>query len=80
MFGRMLCATLSLVEKLSGKIRHKHVSELHVIIAEKLPHESMNHLCSWLAWQERIQHPAILTFMTALGGGGREQNTGDVQT
>lgn len=62
MFWRMLCATLSLVEKLSGKIRHKHVSELHVIIY-------MNHLCSWLAWQERIRHPAILTFITALGEG-----------
>ena len=76
MFGRMLCATLSLVEKLSGKIRHKHVSELHVIIAEKLPHESMNHLCSWLAWQQRIQHPAILTFMTASRGGGERAEHG----
>lgn len=35
MFGLMLCATLSLVEKLSGKIRRKHVSELHVIIVGK---------------------------------------------
>lgn len=52
-FKRMLCATLSLVERLSGKIRHKHVSELHVIIVGKLPHGSMNHLCSWLAWQQR---------------------------
>lgn len=69
MFGRMLCTTLSLVEKLSGKIRHKHVSELHVIIVEKLPLRSMNHLCSWLAWQERIQYSAILTFITALGEG-----------
>ena len=69
MFGRMLCTTLSLVEKLSGKIRHKHVSVLHVIIVETLPHESMNHLCSWLAWQERIQYPAILTFMDTAGEG-----------
>lgn len=75
MFGRMLCTTLSLVEKLSGKIRHKHVSELHVIIVEKLPHGSMNHLCSWLAWQERIQCPAILTFRTALGEGSRTRET-----
>lgn len=35
MFERMSCTTLSLVEKLSGKIRHKHVSELHVIIVGK---------------------------------------------
>lgn len=63
----MSCTTLSLVEKLTGKIRHKHVSELHVIIVEKLPHGSMNHLCSWLAWQERLQYPAILTFITAVG-------------
>lgn len=75
MFWRMLCSTLSLVEKLSGKIRHKHVSELHVIIVEKLPHRSMNHLCSWFAWQERIQYPAILTFLTALGEGSRTWET-----
>lgn len=31
----MLCTTLSLVEKLASKIRHKHVSELHVIIVRK---------------------------------------------
>lgn len=65
----MLSTTLSLAEKLSGKIRDKHVSELHVIIVEKLPHGSMNHLCSWLAWQERILYPAILTFITAVGEG-----------
>lgn len=78
MFGRMFCTTLSLAEKLSGKIRHKHVSELLVIIVEKLPHGSMNHLCSWLSWKKRTQYPAILTFTTASGGG--EQNMGDMQT
>lgn len=75
MFRRMLCTTLSLVEKLSGKIRHKHVSELHVIIVEKLPHGSMNHLRSWLAWQERIQYTAIHTFITAVGEGSRTRDT-----
>lgn len=35
MFGMMLYATLSLVEKVAPKIRHKHVSELHVIIVGK---------------------------------------------
>lgn len=77
MFGRMLCATLSLVEKLSGKIRHKHVSELHVIIVEKLPHGSMNHLCSWLAWQENTA-PCYPHLHNCTGG--REHNPGDVQT
>lgn len=77
MFGRMLCATLSLVEKLSGRIRHKHVSELHVIIVEKLPHGSMNHLCSWLAWQEKTV-PCYPHLHNCTGGG--EQNMGDMQT
>lgn len=67
MFRMMLCTTLSLVEKLASKIRYKHVSELHIIIViEKLPHASMNHLCSWLAWQERTQCPAHLNFITVL--------------
>lgn len=35
MLGMMLYATLSLVEKLACKVRHKHVSELHVIIVGK---------------------------------------------
>lgn len=35
MFGMMLYATLSLVEKVAPKIRQKHVSELHVIIVGK---------------------------------------------
>lgn len=35
MFGMMLYATLSLVEKLARKIRYKHVSELHVIVVGK---------------------------------------------
>lgn len=70
--------TMPLAEKLSAKIKHKHVSELYIIIAEKLPHRRMNHLCSWLPWQDRIQYPVILTFITALGEG--DQNTGNVQT
>lgn len=75
MFRVMLCTTLSLVEKLASKIRHKHVSELHVIIViEKLLHASMNHLCSWLAWQERTQYPAHLTCVER-----NEHNMGDRQ-
>lgn len=35
MFGMTLSATLSLVEKVAHKIRHKHVSALQVIIAGK---------------------------------------------
>lgn len=35
MFGMMLYITLSLVEKVAHKIRHKHVSALQVITAGK---------------------------------------------
>lgn len=78
MFGRMLCTTLSLVEKLSGKIRHKHVSELHVIIVEKTSvweYESPLQLVG-VAGENTVPCYPHLHNCT----GGREQNTVDMQT
>lgn len=71
----MLCTTLSLVEKLSGKIRHKHVSELHVIIVEKLPNESPLQLLG-VAGENTVTCYPHLHNCT----GGREKNMGEVQT
>lgn len=68
----MFCATLSLVEKLSGEIRHKHVSKLHVIIVPKLPQGSMNHPLQ-LVGAAGENTPAILTFISALGEGKSRQ-------
>lgn len=47
--GMMLFATLSLVEKVAHKIRHKHVSALRVIIAGKTSARRNESPLGWLA-------------------------------
>lgn len=78
MFGRMLCTTLSLVEKLSGKIKHKHVSKLHVIIVGKTSaqeYESPLQLAGVAGENIELCYPHL---HNCTGGG--DHNTRDIQT